>query len=254
LCWLHTGRDPGRGRDAVKQLEGEGLNPELLVLDVSSEQSVAAAKQTLQETHNRLDVLINNAAIFLSSSDVSFPEAVRQTIAVNYYGLLRVTNTFLPLLQPHGRIIHMSSGLGNIKHVGQKWKEAVLNPDLTEEGLTQIMDQFVEDAQKEDYSTRGWPIHQSGDRYYAPYNVSKIGVNRLAEIQAKTLGSDPSRPGVLVNAVCPGWVRTRMGGPTAHRSIEQGADTPVYLSLLPHGTQEPHGLFLRDRLPVSWRS
>jgi hypothetical protein len=100
----------------------------------------------------------------MQSSDVSFPEAVRQTIAVNYYGLLRVTNTFLPLLQPHGRIIHMSSGLGNIKHVGQKWKEAVLNPDLTEEGLTQIMDQFVEDAQKEDYSTRGWPIHQSGDR------------------------------------------------------------------------------------------
>ena len=50
----------------MKQLEGEGLNPELLVLDVSSEQSVAAAKQTLQETHNRLDVLINNAAIFLS--------------------------------------------------------------------------------------------------------------------------------------------------------------------------------------------
>lgn len=41
------------------------------------------------------------------------------------------------------RIINMSSGLGNIKHVGQQWKEAVLNPDLTEEGLTQIMDQYV---------------------------------------------------------------------------------------------------------------
>ena len=88
---------------------------------------------------------------------------------------------------------------------------------------TKLLMSFSRDAQKEDYSTRGWPIHQSGDRCkrlahststfcfyndtgaipadYAPYNVSKIGVNRLAEIQANTLGSDPSRPGVLVNAV-----------------------------------------------------
>ena len=65
LCG-NLARDPTRGRDAVRELEGEGLYPELLVLDVSSEQSVTAAKQTLQQTHNRLDVLINNAAIFLS--------------------------------------------------------------------------------------------------------------------------------------------------------------------------------------------
>ena len=52
----------------MKLLEGEGLHPEFLVLDVASEQSVAAAKQTLQETHNRLDILINNAALFLSVS------------------------------------------------------------------------------------------------------------------------------------------------------------------------------------------
>ena len=49
----------------------------------------------------------------------------------------------------------MSSGLGNIKHVGQKWKEAVLNPDLTEEGLTQIMDQFVESV----FSTLANSVH-----------------------------------------------------------------------------------------------
>ena len=38
----------------------------------------------------------------------------------------------------------MTSGLGSIRHVGQQWKEAILNPDLTEERLTQIVDQFVE--------------------------------------------------------------------------------------------------------------
>lgn len=74
--------------------------------------------------------------------------------------------------------------------------------------------------------------------------------------------------------VCPGWVRTQMGGPSAHRSPEQGwyctashlylsfslhthisgADTVVYLALLPPATKEPNGLFLRDRQPCSWKS
>ena len=75
---------------------------------------------------------------------------------------------------------------------------------------------------------------------YAPYKVSKIGVNRLAEIQSRTLATDPALSGLLVNAVsqpqlydaapvicvclqvCPGWVRTRMGGASAQRSVEQG--------------------------------
>ena len=75
---------------------------------------------------------------------------------------------------------------------------------------------------------------------YAPYKVSKVGVNRLAEIQSKTLATDPALSGLLVNAVsqpqlydvapvicvclqvCPGWVRTRMGGASAHKSVEQG--------------------------------
>lgn len=249
-----SARDPTRGREAVQKLEGEGLHPEFLQLDVSSEQSVTAAKLALQQTHNRLDILINNAAVFLLTKDMAFPEAVRQTMAINYFGLVHVTKTFLPLLQPNSRIIHMSSGLGHIRHIGQQLKEAVLNRDLTEVGLHKIMEQFVADAQKQDYTVSGWPLHNDQDRYYAPYKVSKIGVNRLAEIQGKTLGSDPLRPGVLVNAVCPGWVRTRMGGPSAHKSIEQGADTPVYLALLPPSTEEPNGQFLRDRILRSWTS
>ena len=65
---LTPARDPTRGRDAVQLLEKEGLHPELLILDVASEQSVSAAKHSLQQSHNRLDVLINNAAVLLSVS------------------------------------------------------------------------------------------------------------------------------------------------------------------------------------------
>jgi NAD(P)-dependent dehydrogenase (short-subunit alcohol dehydrogenase family) len=53
-----------------------------------------------------------------------------------------------------------------------------------------------------------------------------------------------------VNAICPGWVRTRMGGASAPRSVEQGADTVVWAAMLPpHG---PTGGFFRDRHPIPW--
>lgn len=58
-------RNPARGREAVQLLEREGMHPELLILDVTSQESVVAAKQSLQQSHNRLDVLINNAAVLL---------------------------------------------------------------------------------------------------------------------------------------------------------------------------------------------
>jgi NAD(P)-dependent dehydrogenase (short-subunit alcohol dehydrogenase family) len=82
----------------------------------------------------------------------------------------------------------------------------------------------------------GWPA----------YRISKAGLNALTLILADELrGSN-----VLVNAVCPGWVRTDMGGPHADRSIEEGADTAVWLATLPDGG--PTGGFFRDREPIPW--
>ena len=57
-------RSAERGTEAVRQLEGEGLAPQLVCLDVSSEESVCAARQVVQEQYNRLDVLVNNAGVF----------------------------------------------------------------------------------------------------------------------------------------------------------------------------------------------
>jgi carbonyl reductase 1 len=78
--------------------------------------------------------------------------------------------------------------------------------------------------------------------------VSKIGLNKLAETYAAELSGDPRR--LVVNAACPGWVRTRMGGPHAPRTVEQGARTPVWLATLPAGG--PTGGFFRDEQPASW--
>jgi NAD(P)-dependent dehydrogenase (short-subunit alcohol dehydrogenase family) len=78
----------------------------------------------------------------------------------------------------------------------------------------------------------------------AAYRVSKAALNALT----RTLASD--QRWVKVNTMCPGWVRTDMGGQAASRSVEEGADTAVWLATLPD--DGPTGGFFRDRKPIPW--
>src|SRR5918999_1558377 len=78
------------------------------------------------------------------------------------------------------------------------------------------------------------------------YRVSKTGLNALTRILASELRGS----GILVNAVCPGWVQTDMGGSRAPRPVEAGADTPVWAATLPNNG--PTGGFFRDRRPIHW--
>ncbi|OQW93156.1 MAG: short-chain dehydrogenase [Beggiatoa sp. IS2] len=81
---------------------------------------------------------------------------------------------------------------------------------------------------------------------YPGYRTSKVALNALTRIFADELqGTD-----ILINSVCPGWVRTDMGGAEAPRSVEEGVDTVVWLATLPTGG--PSGGFFRDRQPIHW--
>lgn len=80
---------------------------------------------------------------------------------------------------------------------------------------------------------------------YAAYRVSKTALNSLTAIMAADLAGTHIR----INAMCPGWVRTDMGGPGAPRSVEQGAETAVWLALDPN---IPSGKFFRDKKIIEW--
>jgi NAD(P)-dependent dehydrogenase (short-subunit alcohol dehydrogenase family) len=78
------------------------------------------------------------------------------------------------------------------------------------------------------------------------YRLSKTALNALT----RTLASELHGAGILVNAVSPGWVQTEMGGPNADRTVEEGADTAVWLALLP--SNGPTGGFFRDKKAIVW--
>ena len=78
------------------------------------------------------------------------------------------------------------------------------------------------------------------------YAISKTALNAIT----RQLSSRLQSVGISVNSVCPGWVQTDMGGEGAPRSVEQGADTIVWLADEAPG--DLTGQFLRDREPIPW--
>ena len=78
------------------------------------------------------------------------------------------------------------------------------------------------------------------------YRISKAGLNALT----CTLAAELAATNINVNAMSPGWVRSDMGGPSASRSLQQGADTAVWLATLPD--DGPSGGFFKDRSPIEW--
>ena len=81
---------------------------------------------------------------------------------------------------------------------------------------------------------------------YVAYRMSKAGIN----VVTRVLAAETEGMGILVNSVDPGWVRTAMGGRGATRSVEKGADTPIWLATLPD--DGPTGGFFRDRRAIAW--
>lgn len=91
----------------------------------------------------------------------------------------------------------------------------------------------------------GWGAFAEGLSAPGAYGVAKASLNALTKALSQQLP-----PAVKINALCPGWVRTRMGGPTATTSVEDGADTAIWLATLPD--DGPTGGFFRRREAIAW--
>ena len=206
-----TSRDPEQGRAAAESLRQAGLGVLYHPLDVSDPVSIRALADYVRSGFERLDVLVNNAGIFIDGRESETPGAssvfraevdtLRRSLETNTFGPLQLCQQLIPLMQGRGRVVNVSSGMGQLSEMNG-----------------------------------GYP----------GYRVSKAALNVLTRIFADELQGTQ----VKVNSVCPGWVRTAMGGTDAERSVEEGADTIVWLATLPD--DGPSGGFFRDRQPIAW--
>lgn len=197
-------RDTARGQAAAARLRKEtGGRLKAVTLDVTSDESVALAAQKLRDGAIRIDALVNNAGVYGAA------RSTLQTIETNFFGPLRVTLGVLPLLRDGASITNVTSGLGSLDNLDAAHRALLADPALTRDALEAAMRRFAQGD--EDWGTDA-------------YGVSKAALDVLTRLLAVELAPRQIR----VNATCPGWVRTEMGGRHAPRTVEQGAASVLF--------------------------
>jgi len=215
---LLAGRDRARAVEAALTLQAQGLPVEAIALDVTDAAGIAAAAAEVERRHGRLDILVNNAGIVIDDAargvSAQSIETWRTTFETNVFGLVAVTQAFLPLLHrsSSGRIVNVSSALGSV----------TLHAD---------------------------PSSFLYDFKIPAYNVSKSAVNAWTVQLAYELKDSA----IKVNTIHPGYVRTEMnhvdGEQRGELDIPEGARTSVRLALI--GDDGPNGgfFYLDESLP-----
>src|SRR2546430_11427715 len=127
-------------------------------------------------------------------------------IESNYFGTRDVTDALLPVIPNGGRIVMVSSGLGELSTLGRDLRPQFADPSLTRPALDSLVSSYLASLEAGEPNRAGCPSANS---------VSKVAMNALTRIQARQLS--PRR--IRVKSDCPGWARTALRGRGAHASV-----------------------------------
>ena len=203
-------RDEQRGQEVAAQ-----LGARCVPIDVTDDESVRAAAESVRRTAGRLDVLVNNAGVIGWGNDAldATAEQVRRTYDTNVFGAIRVTRAFLPLLQASRTpvIVNVGSGLGSLS--------IAADPERFRDEL---------------------PVYYPA----LAYNSSKAALNMVTAQYARML------PGFRVNAVDPGHTATDLNGHSGPQTVAEGADVIVRMATI--GPDGPTGGFFGNGGPLPW--
>jgi NAD(P)-dependent dehydrogenase (short-subunit alcohol dehydrogenase family) len=210
-------------RAAAATLAKQGVEVRAWTVDLSDGPSIDRLAARVADDVIRLDALVQNAGVYAEG-------AAGEILAVNLLAPVRLTDALVPRLSRGARVVMVSSGLGQLDGLPRDLRDAV-EGIRTRSQLLQLASGFA----------RAHP--RAGSLAYA---VSKAGLNAYTRLLAPELAP----AGIRVNAVCPGWVRTGMGGPSAPRTVEEAAAGIVWAATLP--PDGPTGGFFRDGQPIPW--
>ena len=235
-------RDLQKGKEAAASLSKRVIAHQL---DVCDEHSIKGLFDTINARYGKIDVLINNAGLGSTYfSNQKGMATIKDKLKSNIPGLRRVVGTVAPLLKKAGLNTH------KIKAANIPLHQVKTMIETNFYGPWSMIQAFIPLLQK---SKDGRVINISSgmgqlnrlNGEYPAYSMSKASLNALTIMFANELQSK----GIRVNAICPGWVKTDMGGPDAPRDVSEGADTAVWLSLK---DDIPSGKFFRDRHEIEW--
>lgn len=189
-------RDEARGREATERLAACGANVTFVPLDVTSDESVAAAVRTVRESTDKLDVLVNNAGVTgeFIGPEQTLPQHFLPVFGVNLLGPVRVTHAFLPLLRAgqDPRVVMVSSGAGSLA--------ITTDPARPESTIAHLM-----------------------------YPSSKAALNMVTTQYAKAI------PGIRFNLADPGFTATDLNGHQGVQTVTEGTDAIVELATTSSG-------------------
>ena len=219
---LITGANRGLGYEVARQLSARGWK--VIVTARRREQGAAAAAKLKNASFRELDIT-DDASVARAAKAV--PEL---DVLINNAAIIEDGDQDILTIRPElvGRTI-ATNALGTLR-VTQAFV-----PHLLKGSAGRIVNVSSGAGQLSDMGT-----------WSPAYSISKTTLNSITCILAAALKDK----GIAVNSVCPGWCRTEMGGPSAPRSVEQGADGIVWLAA--EAPQDKTGLFWRDKEIIPW--
>ena len=219
---LITGANRGLGYEVARELSARGWK--VIVTARRREQGAAAAAKLKNASFRELDI---TDAASVARAAKAVPEL---NVLINNAAIIEDGDQEILTIRPElvGRTI-ATNALGTLR-VTQAFV-----PHLLKGSAGRIVNVSSGAGQLSDMST-----------WSPAYSISKTTLNSITCMLAAALKDK----GIAVNSVCPGWCRTEMGGPSAPRSVEQGADGIVWLAA--DAPQDKTGLFWRDKEVIPW--
>ncbi|KAL8260848.1 hypothetical protein R6Q59_024897 [Mikania micrantha] len=236
LTVILTSRDTYVGEEATKTLFEEGLKVVFHQLDIVDCESTELFCAWVKEEYGGIDILINNAGISYNTGSENSVECAWKVINTNYFGTKNIVKSVIPLMRSSAegaRIVMVSSRLGRLNGRRNRIADVALRQQLenieslSEDIIDSTINKFLEQVKDGSWINGGWPQNNTD------YSLSKLAVNAYTRLMARTLLERPKGQKIYINCCCPGWVKTAMTGWAGLTSPEEGADTPVWLALLP---------------------